>query len=530
MNDFFLAAVVVVVVVLPLVCTTGTILVQHWSVVTTAATFVNLATSTSTPAGSSAAAPAVGVGGGGVVAAVVDAFCLQQHTSSFHSIESLQMSSSSSNDRKRRVTSSMTTTPGFPRSSRSITTTPDSLPLMMRPNDSTSDNDLTTSSSTSTPITSTNVELPPSFDEQSYEQERLEKDQQAMSAMEEEAMNEYAKLRTPWKWQLRKRIWDYMESNDVAEWPRPVHHRIPNFKGAQQAATRLSSLPEFQIANLIKVNPDTPQRPVRHLVLQSGKTLLTPQPRLRTGFFSTLNMETLPSSGVKIEDCTTSKGVAKYGTPVTLNDTSYKVDMVVVGSTAVCPRTGARVGKGEGFAELEWGILTEQENLDPKQCLVVTTVHDCQVIDDESDMPIGWKLTKHDVPVDIIVTPTRTIRVVNTHVNDGRDNKDDGNNGNNGNNGKNTPAALLLPQQTPTPVVPKPSGIYWDLLSPQKLAQIKVLRQLKDMIESQLQLSTGKKLPTGPDEVLPPVAKRSSRRSSSSRPPTTNKKKNKKEE
>jgi 5-formyltetrahydrofolate cyclo-ligase len=41
-------------------------------------------------------------------------------------------------------------------------------------------------------------------------------------------------------------------------------------------------------------------------------------------------------------------------------DAEYTVDLVVVGSTAVCPTTGARVGKGEGFAELEWGILSLQ--------------------------------------------------------------------------------------------------------------------------------------------------------------------------
>ena len=46
-----------------------------------------------------------------------------------------------------------------------------------------------------------------------------------------------------------------------------------------------------------------------------------------------------------------SKGVAQYGTAVGL-DAKYKVDLVVVGSSAVCPETGARVGKGEGFAEL----------------------------------------------------------------------------------------------------------------------------------------------------------------------------------
>ena len=302
------------------------------------------------------------------------------------------------------------------------------------------------------------------FQEAAYEKDRLQKDKQAMDAMKEVAEVEFAKLRTPWKWEIRKRIWDMMEEKDLARFPRPVHHRIPNFVNAELAAARLAELPEFLAANCIKVNPDTPQRPVRHAVLEQGKTLLTPQPRLRTGFFSTVQMDKLPSL-VEIKDCTNSKGVAKWGTPVTLNE-EYTVDLVVVGSTAVCPETGARVGKGEGFAELEWGILSAQGNLDAETTLVVTTVHDEQIVD---DIPAN-SLTKHDVPVDIIVTPTKVIRVPNR--------------------------------------APKPSGIYWDLLSPQKLSQIRVLRQLKQEIEAK----QGSPLPSGPDEVSPPIASRNNKK------------------
>jgi hypothetical protein len=32
------------------------------------------------------------------------------------------------------------------------------------------------------------------------------------------------------KQDIRERIWDYMESQNLADFPRPVHHRIPNFK------------------------------------------------------------------------------------------------------------------------------------------------------------------------------------------------------------------------------------------------------------------------------------------------------------
>ena len=274
-----------------------------------------------------------------------------------------------------------------------------------------------------------------------------------------------------------------------AQFPRPVHHRIPNFIGADNAADNLATLPEFQLAKMVKVNPDTPQRRVRHLVLEAGKTLLTPQPRLRTGFFSTLKHGTdnIPLD-TPIESLTSSKGAAKVGTSITLYE-KYNVDLVVVGSSAVCPNTGKRVGKGEGFAELEWGILSQQGNLDPNKVLVVTTVHDCQVFDqavepwkslmekqeqdtdDNEDgtnsTPFGT-LTQHDVPVDIIVTPTRIIHVPENNK------------------------------------LVKPSGVYWDLLSPQKLASIRVLQELKQWTEEKL----GEPLPSGPDEVLPPTASR----------------------
>lgn len=72
--------------------------------------------------------------------------------------------------------------------------------------------------------------------------------------------------------------------------------------------------------------------------------MLTPQPRLRTGFFSVLESHMLTPSTIK-EACT-SVGVAKYGRAIGL-DEKIKVDLIVIGSVAVDPRTGARLGKGE---------------------------------------------------------------------------------------------------------------------------------------------------------------------------------------
>jgi 5-formyltetrahydrofolate cyclo-ligase len=234
---------------------------------------------------------------------------------------------------------------------------------------------------------------------------------------------------------------------------------------------------------------------------------------------------------------------AKHGTPVQL-DAQYTVDLVVVGSTAVCPTTGARVGKGEGFAELEWGILSLMGNLDASKTLVVTTVHDCQVLHARppkhahaqwacmrthaayapdmlhramlpshrpqvvDDIPAG-QLTKHDVPVDVIVTPTRVLRVPQ------RAPKPSGVRG----RALLTPRRLLHQRRRLSMYAlhsPLPRGaavaahawqVYWELLSPQKLAQIRVLQQLKRRLEDE----RGEKLPQGPDETLPPTAARRGR-------------------
>lgn len=48
------------------------------------------------------------------------------------------------------------------------------------------------------------------------------------------------------------------------------------------------------------------------------------------------------------------------------------------------------------------------------------------------------------------------------------------------------------------------AGIYWEKLSPEKLRQIRILRELKHRIEQE----SGQMLPSGPSEKLPPTARR----------------------
>ena len=145
-----------------------------------------------------------------------------------------------------------------------------------------------------------------SFDSAAFDAERLAKD----AVARDDAAALMAAQPGAWKWAIRKTIWDTLEATNEADFPRPVHHRIPNFKLAAEAAERLAALPEFVSASCIKINPDTPQRAVRFAALQAGKTLLTPQPRLRTGFFNRLSARDCPPGVEALREASTSAGMS----------------------------------------------------------------------------------------------------------------------------------------------------------------------------------------------------------------------------
>lgn len=85
------------------------------------------------------------------------------------------------------------------------------------------------------------------FDEAAYEVERLRLDAVARESMAETSKREIQSGNDEdpkaWKWIIRKRIWDFMEAQNIAQNPRPVHHRIPNFVGAADAAKKVSFSP-----------------------------------------------------------------------------------------------------------------------------------------------------------------------------------------------------------------------------------------------------------------------------------------------
>ena len=73
------------------------------------------------------------------------------------------------------------------------------------------------------------------------------------------------------KERIREHIWRLLLEEKVASFPLPVRGRIPNFAGSIRAAIRLAQHEIFSKAKVVFVSPDSPQRPVRELVLRSGK-------------------------------------------------------------------------------------------------------------------------------------------------------------------------------------------------------------------------------------------------------------------
>lgn len=231
---------------------------------------------------------------------------------------------------------------------------------------------------------------------------------------------------------IRARIWNHLEKNDLVNFPRPVHHRIPNFKDAEIAADKIKTMEPFQKARTVKINPDKPQQQARFNTLEAGKRLLVPTPRLRQGLF---NKITPPENATKddLRVCSTAQGVKEFSSPISLDDT-VTVDLVIVGSVAVSKK-GYRIGKGEGFADLEWAMMSCMRAVKP-ETIIITTVHDDQVVDIPDDL-----VQDHDISVDYIVTPTQVIKC---------------------------------------PKRAKPTGIFWSKLTREKLQQVPILKRLRE--------------------------------------------------
>ncbi|MEG4013375.1 MULTISPECIES: 5-formyltetrahydrofolate cyclo-ligase [unclassified Microcoleus] len=253
-------------------------------------------------------------------------------------------------------------------------------------------------------------------------------------------------MKTDWigyhqdKDQLRTEIWSFLKQQSASIGDCFGH--IPNFVGADMAAEKLANLPIWQQAKTIKCNPDAAQIPVRMRALQDGKLLYMAVPRLTDDrCFVELTAADLQRQNVSIAESALakpSKRIARKalacGKLVSFTEME-PIDLVIVGCVAA-GRSGGRTGKGAGFADLELAMLTEF-GLVQIDTPIVTTVHPLQIVAD-SRLP----MQPHDWPLNWIVTAQEVIETNTSY--------------------------------------PRPTGLNWDSIRPEQLAQIPILRKLNE--------------------------------------------------
>ncbi|KAH8344494.1 hypothetical protein KR084_011602 [Drosophila pseudotakahashii] len=241
----------------------------------------------------------------------------------------------------------------------------------------------------------------------------------------------------PTKRSLRVQTWKKIQEGKVGIGFNNIFNRIPSFVDADKAAALLINEEEFKKAQHIKVNIDRALHEFKEQALLADKSVYLPSTRDSSALCLKVDVpadatEEQKKEALRVQD------IQKFRTEIGL-DSGLKLDIVVIGSVVVS-RDGYRIGRGNGFADLDIGLLIELGAITP-QTVIVTIVHDVQVVD---ALPLNL-FQKYDTPVDIIVTPSEVIRVAKR--------------------------------------LPRPNGVFWELLSDRRLKILPVLQQLKEREE-----------------------------------------------
>lgn len=239
---------------------------------------------------------------------------------------------------------------------------------------------------------------------------------------------------------IRLDTWQKIKDQKLSPLRRfSVFNKIPNYVGADKAAELLAETEEFQKAKTVKVNIDLAQEPVKVEVIKARKTLFVPPAQKSSNVYAKIKN----CNPDEVDLATQKKIIKLQGEEDTFEEIDIngiqQLDMIVVGSCAVS-RQGHRIGKGNGYVDLDIGILTYLGVI-TKDTLIVTTVHDVQVYD---TLPENL-FQSYDLPLDLIVTPTEVIRVSKR--------------------------------------LPRPKGIEWKLLSSRRLEIVPVLKCIKEREE-----------------------------------------------
>ena len=202
----------------------------------------------------------------------------------------------------------------------------------------------------------------------------------------------------------RQRIWESLRrvGRPDSRFHWDFSSFIADFEGNEAATDRVLALDAWARASRVFITPDNSTELLRRAAIRAGKTLLVTTYGIRRGF---LQLEPGRVPADEVSYAATLDGLDHYARPVSLADLrgGEPLALLVTGGSAIS-RNGIRFGKGHGYFDLEWAMLSEIGLTSPAT-EIVDIVHDEQVVDEDlAGEP-------HDVAVDWIVTPTRTVHV-----------------------------------------------------------------------------------------------------------------------
>jgi 5-formyltetrahydrofolate cyclo-ligase len=192
---------------------------------------------------------------------------------------------------------------------------------------------------------------------------------------------------------------------------------VPDFAGRERCDDQLRALPAYLTARTVFLAPDNSLETMRRYALDDGKTIVVPSYGLRRGLI--LIDPAALDGAADHRLAATLDGMEQLGRRLSLDEVRDlgTVDLVVSGAVAVT-RRGLHFGGGDGFFDLEWGLLRHC-GLVTSKTPVAVVAHDCQVLD--ADIRPG----PHDAIADTVITPGGGVAAC-------------------------------------TPPLPKPDGIFWE--------------------------------------------------------------------
>lgn len=217
---------------------------------------------------------------------------------------------------------------------------------------------------------------------------------------------------------VRSKVWK--ELRKVAYPDSRFHYDfaefIADFQDSQIATTQILNSDFFKFAielnqmtenSYIFITPDNCLEDLRFQLLERNIPFLITTYGIRRGFYL---LEPSKIDPKHYALAASLDGMEKHATHLSihqLKELNLKVSLMITGTGAINDK-GIRFGKGHGFFDLEWAMLSTINAIDMQKTKCVAVVHDVQLLNG-----IDLKPEIFDTVCDYIVTNSKVISVEN---------------------------------------------------------------------------------------------------------------------